>query len=123
MKRTEMDNIVENMAEYICDHICQKPKEITDTEELEAYCAEECDIGSHICNILNQYNEINDFENSELHKIMTKYQNIVLCKECRYRAHHDVSGFGWCRMGAGLSGFLGEGEGCSRGIKVSESDT
>lgn len=32
MKRTEMDNIVENMAEYICDHICQKPKEITDAE-------------------------------------------------------------------------------------------
>ena len=30
MERTEMDNIVENMAEYICDHICQKPKEITD---------------------------------------------------------------------------------------------
>ena len=52
MKRTEMDNIVENMAEYICDHICQKPKEITDTEKLEDYCAEECDIGSHICNIL-----------------------------------------------------------------------
>ena len=38
-----MDNIVENMAEYICDHICQKAKETTDQEELEAYCAEECD--------------------------------------------------------------------------------
>lgn len=71
MKRTEMDNIVENMAEYICDHICQKPKEITDAEKLEDYCAEECDIGSHICNILNQYNKINDFEDSELYKIMT----------------------------------------------------
>lgn len=57
MKRTEMDNIVENMAEYICDHICQKPKEITDAEKLEDYCAEECDIGSHICNIMNQYNK------------------------------------------------------------------
>ena len=44
MKRTEMDNIVENMAEYICDHICQKPKEITDAEKLEDYCAEECDM-------------------------------------------------------------------------------
>ena len=28
-----MDNIVENMAEYICDHICQKAKETTDQEE------------------------------------------------------------------------------------------
>lgn len=33
MRRTEMDNIIENMAEYICDHICQKPKEITDAEK------------------------------------------------------------------------------------------
>ena len=113
MERIEMDNIVENMAEYICDHICQKPKEIT----------EECDIGSHICNILNQYNKINDFENSELYKIMTKHRNIVLCKECQYRAHCNDGEFDWCRLGAGLDGNLREGEGCSRGIKVSESDT
>ena len=123
MKRTEMDNIVENMAEYICDHICQKPKEITDAEKLEDYCAEECDIGSHICNILNQYNKINDFEDSELYKIMTKHRNIVLCKEYQYRTHHDTSGFDLCRISTGLSGFLGEGDGCSRGLKVSESDT
>ena len=32
MRRTKMDEIVENMANYICDHICQKPKEITDQE-------------------------------------------------------------------------------------------
>ena len=87
MRRTKMDNIVENMAEYICDHICQKPKEITDAEKLEDYCAEECDIGSHICNILNQYNKINDFEDSELYKIMTKHRNIVLCKECLSLIH------------------------------------
>ena len=118
-----MDEIVENMANYICDHICQKAKETTNQEELEAYCAEECDIGSHICNILNQYNKINDFENSELYKIMTKHRNIVLCKECQYRAHHDTSGLEWCRLGAGLRGFIREGEGCSRGTKVSESDT
>lgn len=30
MKRTEMDNIVENMANYICDHICKKAKEAAD---------------------------------------------------------------------------------------------
>lgn len=71
-----MDEIVENMAEYICDHICQKPKEITDREKLEDYRAEECDIGSHICNILNQYNKINDFEDSELYKIMTKHRMV-----------------------------------------------
>lgn len=52
MKRTKMDEIVENMANYICDHICQKPKEITDREKLEDYCAEECEMGQHFCNIL-----------------------------------------------------------------------
>ena len=123
MRRTKMDNIVENMAEYICDHICQKAKETTDQEELEAYCAEECDIGSYICNILNKYNKINDFEDSELYKIMTKHRNIVPCKEYQYRTHHDTSGFDLCRISTGLSGFLGEGDGCSRGLKVSESDT
>jgi hypothetical protein len=51
MKRTKMDEIVENMANYICDHICQKPKEITDREKLEDYCAEECEMGQHFCNI------------------------------------------------------------------------
>lgn len=118
-----MDNIVENMAEYICDHICQKAKETTDQEELEAYCAEECDIGSHICDILNEYNKINNFGRSEAYKLMEKYQNIVLCKECQYRAHGDDGEYDWCRLGAGLDENLREGEGCSRGIKVSESDT
>lgn len=64
-----------------------------------------------------------DMEHSELYKMMTKHRNIVLCKECRYRAHCDDGEFGWCRMGAGLGGFLGEDDGCSRGRKVSESDT
>lgn len=122
MKRTEMDDIVEKMADYICNHICQKSKETTDQEELEAYCAEECDIGSHICDILNQYNEINDFENSELYKIMTKYKNIVLCRECRFRLYDKEAGIYWCRFTRGIHS-LEEGDGCSRGVKVSESDT
>ena len=123
MRRTEMDNIVENMANYICDHICQKPKEITDPEELEDYCNGECEMGKHFCNILNQYNKINDFENSELYKIMTKYKNIVLCRECQYREYSNDGELFWCRLGSGLDGCLNEDEGCSRGIKVSESDT
>ena len=36
MRRTRMDEIVENMANYICDRICKKPKEITDQEEMES---------------------------------------------------------------------------------------
>ena len=68
MRRTKMDEIVENMANYICDHICQKPKEIIDQEKMEDYCNGECEMGQHFYNILNQYNEINNFEESELYK-------------------------------------------------------
>lgn len=118
-----MDEIVENMAGYICDHICQKRKEITDQEKLEDYCNGECEMRKHFCNILNQYNEINNFEESELCKIMTKYQEIVLCKECEYKASHPVTDLSYCRLGMGMDGTLKETDGCSRGVKVSESDT
>ena len=123
MRRTRTDEIVENMANYICDHKCQKPKEITDREKLEDYCAEECEMGKHFCNILNQYNEINNFKESELYKIMNKYQKITLCKECKYRAYEKETDLTWCRLRNGLDGALEETDGCSRGVKVSESDT
>lgn len=123
MKRTKMDEIVENMANYICDHICQKLKEITDQEEMEAYCAEECEMGQHFYNILNQYNEINNFEESELHKIMCKFRKITLCNECEYGAIHPVTDLSYCRLGMGMDGTLKETDGYSRGVKVSESDT
>lgn len=106
MKRTKMDEIVENMANYICDHICQKPKEITDQEKLEDYC-----------------NGINNFEESELRKTMTKCQEITLCKECEYRVHEKETDLTWCRLANGLDGSLEETDGCSRGVKVSDSDT
>lgn len=118
-----MDEIVENMANYICDQICQKPKEITDREELEDYCNGECEMGKHFRNILNKYNEINNFEESELRKIMTKCQEITLCKECKYRKYEKETDLTWCRLANGLDGALEETDGCSRGIKVSESDT
>lgn len=123
MKRTKMDEIVENMANYICDHICQKPKEITDQEKLEDYCNGECEMVKHFCNILNQYNEINNFEESELRKTMTKCQEITLCKECEYRVHEKEMDLTWCRLANGLDGSLEETDGCSRGAKVPESDT
>ena len=84
----------------------KKPKEITDQEKLEDYCAEECEMGQHFCNILNQCNKINNFEESELRKIMTKYQEIVLCKECEYKASHPVTDLSYCRPGMGMDGTL-----------------
>lgn len=31
----DMQSPIMEMASYVCDHICQKPKEITDEEKLE----------------------------------------------------------------------------------------
>lgn len=123
MRKTKMDEIVEDMANYICDHICQKPKEITDQEKLEDYCNGECEMGQHFCNILNQYNEINNFEKSELYKVMHKFWNITLCNECEYLVSHPGTDLSYCRLGSGMDGTLKENDGCSRGVKVSDSDT
>ena len=54
----DAQNSIMNIASYVCDHICQKPKEITDQEQLEDYCNGECQMGTYIIQILNQYNEI-----------------------------------------------------------------
>ena len=123
MRKTKMDEIVENMANYICDHICQKPKEITDLDEMKDYCNGKCEMRKYFGDILKQYNEINDFEKSELYKIMCKFRNIVLCKECEYKVSHPGTDLSYCRLGSGMEGTLKENDGCSRGVKVSESDT
>lgn len=38
----EMQKIIEELAGYICEKICQKPSEITDQEEMEEYCNGVC---------------------------------------------------------------------------------
>ena len=49
-----------SIASYVCDHICQKPSEITDQEELEDYCNGVCQLPTHLCHIMNQYSKRND---------------------------------------------------------------
>lgn len=55
-KETAMDKITTAMAEYICDQRCRFPLDITDQEELGAICGS-CEMGQHMCNILNEYND------------------------------------------------------------------
>ena len=59
-----------DMASYVCDHICQKPKEITDKEKLEEYCNGVCDLPTHICHALN----------------MAEIEGSIRCGDCKYRA-------------------------------------
>ena len=61
---TAMDKITEEMMEHVCDHLCRFPWEISDQEEMDAIC-DNCEMGKHVCNILNEYNRLNDFEQTQ----------------------------------------------------------
>lgn len=58
-EQTEMDRLVEEMMEHICDELCRYPElcgyEAEGQEELERICAE-CKMGGYTCQILNAYN-------------------------------------------------------------------
>lgn len=58
-KANEMDHVLETMMEHVCDDICRFRKEVTTQEDLEAVCAE-CEMGQHICNILNCYQAVEE---------------------------------------------------------------
>ena len=108
--------VLEEMLAYVCDGMCPYPEEIKDEEALEEKCAE-CGMGDHICHILNAYDEVNNFEKSQLHALMKKYRRFVRCDECEYRAHEKTTDVYWCRLSGALDGCLKEDEGCSRGKK------
>lgn len=103
----DAQNSIMDMASYVCDHICQKPKEITDKEKLEEYCNGVCDFPTHMWRTINKAGR-GDF---------------VCCRNCKYRAREEETDTTWCRLPEGLDGNLEEKDGCSRGRKMSDSDT
>ena len=58
-----MDGITTEMMEHICDNLCKYPDQLSEME-LEDKCAE-CKMGRFVRDILNQYNKVNDFTNSQ----------------------------------------------------------
>lgn len=69
-EQTKMDTITTEMAEHICDKLCRFPMEM-EQEELDEHCCE-CKMGRFICDILNEYNRINDFEQAQSYKLLQK---------------------------------------------------
>lgn len=67
-EETWMDGITTEMMEHICDNLCRYPDQLSGME-LEDKCAE-CKMGRFVCDILNQYNKINDFANSQCAKML-----------------------------------------------------
>lgn len=58
-EQNEMLKIVTLMMEHVCDHLCRFPRKIGDQEELDKVCGC-CQMGDHICNILNTYIRVNE---------------------------------------------------------------
>ena len=74
VKETWMDGITTEMMEHICDDLCKYPDQLSEME-LEDKCAE-CKMGRFVCDILNQYNKINDFANSQCAKLMNQMHEL-----------------------------------------------
>jgi len=68
---TAMDKITEEMMEHVCDHLCRFPWEISDQEEMDAIC-DSCEMGKHVCNILNEYNRLNDFGQTQRGNLLAR---------------------------------------------------
>lgn len=116
MEQTRMDEITTEMAEYICDKLCvHSCGSSISEEELEAKCAE-CKMDKFVIDALNTYNEINNFEQSQVRKLMEQYSDLVRCADCKY-AKKNAEGRMWCNHLEGLTSYLEEKDGCSKGVK------
>lgn len=69
-EQTKMDKLVTEMAEHICDKLCKYPGMKFEGDEcIEDICCD-CKMEQFVCDILNTYNELNDFEKSQTHKLL-----------------------------------------------------
>jgi len=57
--QNEMDKVIENMMNHVCDCICQYPEKAANEEELSEICSN-CQMGKHVYNISNTYNGLTD---------------------------------------------------------------
>lgn len=111
-----IDINIEALEEYICDNICRYRDNNLSQEELDCFC-HHCELQKHTDSIKAEYDKINTFDHSQAMKLMSKYEHIVLCKECQYsmklrRGYH-------CNNINGLPGlYICINGGCSRGEEI-----
>ena len=73
-EETWMDGITTEMMEHICDDLCRHPDQLS-AMELEDECAK-CKMSRFVCDILNQYNKVNDFANSQCAKLLEQMHEL-----------------------------------------------
>ena len=105
---TDMDKLTTEMMEHICDNICMHPIRVGQTQdELDDICAE-CRMGKFVCDILNTYNRLNDFDKTQSYDLLKKlseYRNLEeqgLLKKQLYKEGQLV----WCVDEYEYSGLL-----------------
>lgn len=70
-----MDQLTTEMAEYFCDKLCVHPKVETNQKNLDKIC-DDCKVRKFICDILNTYNNLNDFEKSQNYKLLQELSEL-----------------------------------------------
>ena len=73
-EETKMDKLTTEFAEHICDNLCRYPH-LLGGEELEDKCSG-CKMGKFICDILNEYNRLDDFEKTQVAKLLGQVQGV-----------------------------------------------
>ena len=94
---TKMDKITTEFAEHICDNLCRYPY-MADGKSLEIICSE-CKIGKFICDILNEYNRINDFDKTQTAKLLKQVQELKERDTAKKPIIIRVNGAIGCRVG------------------------
>lgn len=96
-EETWMDGIATEMMEHICDNLCRYPDQLSEME-LEDKCAE-CKMGRFVCDILNQYNKINDFTSSQCAKLLEQMHELKERDTAKKPTIIGVNGAIGCRIG------------------------
>ena len=96
-EETKMDKITTEFAEHICDNLCRYPH-MADGKSLEIICSE-CKIGKFICDILNEYNRINDFDKTQTAKLLKQVQKLKERDTAKKPIIIGVNGAIGCRVG------------------------
>ena len=96
-EETKMDKITTEFAEHICDNLCRYPH-MADGKSLEIICSE-CKIGKFICDILNEYNRINDFDKTQTAKLLKQVQQLKERDTAKKPIIIGVNGAIGCRVG------------------------
>ena len=67
----DMEDLTNNLANYVCDLCCMKLDHVRSSKEAEMICRK-CKLSKFLVDICNEYNKLNRFVGSEIKKLAIK---------------------------------------------------